>query len=81
MAKVEITHKGIRIDGRLVPIVSDEEAEKADAVVCGFPDTPTPWTDNVHTTCAICSTPVIHRPTAPKRPMKICVECAIASRH
>jgi hypothetical protein len=78
--KVEVSHKGIRIDGRLVPIVSPDEAEEADAVVCASPDTPTPWRDNVHALCAWCQAPVIHRPHVPKKPPKICISCALASR-
>jgi hypothetical protein len=31
--------------------------------------------DNVHTVCALCGTPVVHRPYVPKKPPKICMPC------
>ena len=61
-----------------IPVVSDEEAEACDCVVCATADTPTPWADNVHTTCTMCTAPIIHRPHAPQRPIKICIPCMIA---
>lgn len=80
MPKITIDTKGITIDGRRIPIVSQEEGERADAVVCGDPDTPTPWADNVRTNCGWCAAPIIHRPTAPRRPVKICIPCALRTR-
>lgn len=81
MAEVKIDERGILIDGKRIPIVSDAEAEKADAVVCGYPDTPTPFTNNVHTRCAWCRCKIVHRPHAPKKPAKICIECALSTRN
>ena len=56
--------------------VAGPEAEKADCVVCILASDPTPFTDNVLTYCADCIAPIQHRPTAPKRPKKICIRCA-----
>lgn len=64
------------IDKLVKNIVSDEEAEEADAVVCA-PLADSPFEDNVHTECAECGCQIMHRPHAPKKPKKICMECAI----
>lgn len=61
-----------------VTIVSDEEAETADCVVCMLADYPTPFSDNVFTVCADCSSAIQHRPYAPKKPRKLCIDCAMA---
>lgn len=61
----------------LIPIVSDEEAEAADFVVCCTADMPSLFDDNVSTTCAECGTAIYHRPSIPKKPKKICIECAL----
>ncbi len=62
------------ICGLPVEIVDELTAERVDFVVCGpasyFPD-------DVHTTCAACERPIVHRPHVPMVPPKICVECAI----
>jgi hypothetical protein len=58
-------------------VVSIEDAEKADAVICAPADTPTPWPDNVRTTCHDCDTPIIHRPYIPAQPMKLCFACGM----
>lgn len=71
----KITVAGIEIE-----VVSEEEAEKATFVVCGDADQgPYPWDDNVETTCALCGKDVVHRPSAPKAPMKICIQCMMDS--
>jgi hypothetical protein len=57
-------------------IVSDEEAESCDLVVCCRVGARTSFTDNIHTLCARCGFPIFHRPHAPKRPPKVCIECA-----
>jgi hypothetical protein len=60
---------------RLVKVVDEDEAEKADLVVCVsaegyyFPD-------NVFTVCAECGGGIQHRPHVPKRPPKVCFRCA-----
>lgn len=60
-------------------VVNDKEAESAAMVVCADADFPSPFTDNVHTICHFCAKPIIHRPTAPKAPIKACMECALSS--
>jgi hypothetical protein len=64
--------KKANLFGHEVIIASPAECEQADFVVCGpvsyFPD-------DVHTTCAFCATPIVHRPHAPVLPPKICFEC------
>lgn len=66
-----------QIGGIDVEVVSEEESESADFVVCVPRGAPTLHTDNVHTFCAFCERPIFHRPHAPKRPPKICVDCAV----
>jgi hypothetical protein len=67
----------IRIAGADIEVVPDEEAEKCDWVVC------MPWKgvhyfdDDVMGRCAVCGIEVRYRPHAPKKPPRICVECAI----
>jgi hypothetical protein len=68
--KKEILHIGRHaID---VNVGTEEECEAATFVVCGpvsyFPD-------DVHTTCAWCQAPIVHRPHVPKTPVKICLAC------
>lgn len=77
--------KGLSVDtdGRLwfelmpgvkAEVVSDAEAEAVDFVVCG----PISYfSDDIHTTCAFCGTPIVHRPNAPSGPPKVCMPCAI----
>ena len=51
-----------------------EDLEQADYVVCG---TTVRQADDVQTTCS-CGTAIVHRVTAPARPLKICCECFAA---
>ena len=56
----------------LVTVATPEECEQTDFVICGpvsFFD------DDVHTTCAHCAAPIVHRPDVPKTPAKICLDC------
>jgi hypothetical protein len=60
-----------------VTVVSDDEAEKADMVVC-LPDTgPRYFTDDVTAQCAMCGITIRHRPHVPKAPPKVCINCAL----
>lgn len=52
------------------------EAEACDLVVCGLAGDSS-FTDNVFTSCAICGTAIMHRPYAPKKPLKVCMRCAV----
>lgn len=58
-------------------VVSNEEAEEADFVVCVRSDQATPFTDNLHSPCSECGVSVQYRPHAPKKPKRICMECAV----
>ena len=69
----------INIGGIPVQVASDAEAEAATFVVCMPVGTPSPWTDNITTSCAFCDRAIIHRPTVPKTPPKICIDCATAA--
>lgn len=73
---------GCLFEGEDIPmnIVSPEEAEEADFVVCMrvgdgneglFPD-------NVRARCAECGYTIYFRPHNPTKPPKICMQCAIA---
>lgn len=61
----------------IISIVSDEEAEEAEFVVClRAAEDPKAFTDNEHGACAHCGEGIIYRPYMPKRPPKICLQCA-----
>jgi len=53
-------------------IVTPEEAEQANFVVCIRKDDPTTFADNLEGTCAWCGAEVIFRPHAPVTPPRIC---------
>lgn len=65
----------ISINGVPVTIVSEEEAERITSfVVCapvGY------FEDDVQTVCAMCATPIVHRPSVPMAAPKICIGCAV----
>jgi formylmethanofuran dehydrogenase subunit E len=61
-----------------IKVVSDEEAEEVDAVVCNTADIPSYFDNNVDTVCADCGAAIYHRPHVPKKPKKICINCAVA---
>jgi hypothetical protein len=58
-----------------VKVVSEEEAEKVDYVVC-MPVGPSPFDNNLEADCYCCGRRIMHRPHVPKRPPKICIYCA-----
>jgi hypothetical protein len=60
-----------------IKVVSDEEAEQAEFMVCMPLGTETPFYDNLTATCSDCRKLIIHRPTAPKKPPKICLDCCL----
>jgi hypothetical protein len=68
----------VTIGGLKIEVVSAAEAEQVAYVVCGRASDPSPFTDNVHTTCGMCGAAIMHRPHAPAAPMKICVPCMVA---
>lgn len=62
-----------------INIVSNEEAEQADFVVCCTVDMPSeqPEWRKTYGSCAMCGTGIYWNWTsAPKRPPKICIQCA-----
>src|SRR6516225_2495922 len=58
-----------------IPVVDDDEAESCDFVVCA-PKGPSPFKDNFTGNCCICGIEIMYRWHAPRRPKKICIECA-----
>jgi len=60
-----------------IPIVSDEEAETADYVVCVPADTPSPFDDNLTGFCCECGIKVIYRWHAPRKPKRLCMDCFV----
>lgn len=59
-----------------ITITTDEDAELADYVVCCRVGTQSPFTDNLYGECSECGHQVFFRPHAPKRPKRLCMECA-----
>ena len=57
-----------------VTIVSDEEAEKVDFVVC-MPFGPSRFDDNLTDFCCECGVKVMYRWHAPRKPKKLCLDC------
>jgi hypothetical protein len=55
---------------------SDAEAELADALICARLTSPLLLPDNLIDLCSKCGEAIQHRPHVPKRPPKICLECA-----
>jgi hypothetical protein len=60
-----------------IKVVPQSEAEKSAFVICGYPVTPPNFPDDVNTFCSKCGMGIVHRPTAPKNPPKICLDCFI----
>lgn len=65
-----------------IPIVSNEEAEKCDLVVCVRKTSPVArvFDDNEEGPCCKCGETVVWRPYMPKKPPRICMECALAGK-
>lgn len=66
----------INICGVPVTVISDESAEQADYLVCA-PNGPSPFSDNLTAFCSHCGIKVMHRWHAPRKPKKICLDCAM----
>lgn len=60
-----------------IQIVSDAEAEEATLVVCMPIGGPRYFDDDVETVCSECGTGIFHRPHVPKKPRKVCIDCAL----
>ena len=63
-----------------IQVVSDAEAEECDAVICNTAEMWSPFRDNTYAACATCDTAIYHRPHVPKKPRKICINCAVAEQ-
>lgn len=59
-----------------IQVVSDAEAEEADAVICMPIGATRYFDDDIETVCADCGQGIFHRPHVPKKPRKICIDCA-----
>lgn len=69
----------IMLRGLPIEIVSVEESEKSDLVVCCLLPDDSGFTDNLTGTCARCERPIYFRPppSTPAKPMKVCSICAV----
>ena len=67
----------VKIGGIPVTVVSEAAAEEAEMVVCLLEGMFTVFDDNLTGPCACCRRTVIFRPTAPKKPQKLCMDCAM----
>lgn len=65
----------VELFGLKINVVSDEECEQADAVVCAHATIPLYFRDNVTGPCADCGDLLQWRPHAPKKPPKVCMRC------
>lgn len=67
-------------DGEIfeLPIATAAEAERADICICKRADEPTPFFATNHFgKCHDCGVGIQFRPTAPTKPRKVCVACAL----
>jgi hypothetical protein len=58
-------------------IVSGDDADESDAVICVKLTSPLLMPDNLIDLCSECGEAIQHRPHIPKRPPKICIDCAL----
>lgn len=64
-----------QIRGLDVELIGDDDAEGALMVVCGYPPSAYP-SEDILTWCHDCHCAIVHRPHAPRRPIKVCDRCA-----
>lgn len=63
--------------GATIRQITPTEAETVDMVVCALrDDLPKLFTDDLYGKCAQCGTDIRWRPTSPKAPPKVCLNCA-----
>lgn len=60
-----------------ITVVSGEDAEKAEFVICARKTTPAHFAGDDSGVCCACGEEVRFRPHAPKKPPKMCMECMI----
>ena len=65
----------VKMCGLKVKVASDEECERAEAVICAPATVPLYLADNLTGPCADCSDPLQWRPHVPRTPPKICFRC------
>jgi hypothetical protein len=70
-----VSSTGRVVRGLQTDLISAEAAERAEMVVCGYPPSAYPDEDLL-TWCADCACAIVHRPHAPKTPVKVCTRCA-----
>lgn len=58
-----------------------QEAEAADYVVCINARSMGAYPGYKHCDCEFCGRKIMHMPTAPARPLKICFSCALETIH
>jgi hypothetical protein len=63
------------VHGIATELVSAEAAEQSALVICGYPPAAFPDEDLL-TWCHDCQCAIVHRPHAPKTPIKVCLRCA-----
>jgi hypothetical protein len=66
-----------RLFGVPVRIANPRESEEADFCLCANWEDCRSFPDDVKTACCICGRAIGHRPTAPTKPKKICIRCAV----
>lgn len=62
-------------------VMSDTEANEADWLVCErTADQPTPprFDGDLFGHCTVCGEGIHFRPTAPEKPKRVCIQCALA---
>jgi hypothetical protein len=67
----------VSIKGIECEVVDDAKADTADMVVCVEATQPLIFADNMTGPCADCGMVLQWRPHSPKRPPKVCMECAM----
>ncbi len=71
-----VSRTGCVIRGIATDVISAADAEHVQMVVCGYPPAAFPDEDLL-TWCHDCACTIVHRPHAPRTPIKVCVRCAV----
>jgi len=64
------------VHGIQTELVSAAAAEDSALVICGYPPAAYPDEDLL-TWCHDCACAIVHRPHAPRTPIKVCTRCAL----
>ena len=64
-----------------IKIISKVDCEKAEFVVCCLLPDLKYFKGNIETECIFCGRGIYHRPYLPKKPPKICLDCAVEMKH